>query len=102
MKRLQAAFALLFFLIPSGCDRGLTEPESLGPEVPSPSFAIKGKTGEIVYTGGSAAANDLFLLDLNLKTVTNLTNGSGTNQMAEWSPSGDSIVYSAGPVGAAL
>jgi hypothetical protein len=100
MKRLLAVLTLFLFLIPTSCDQGVTEPEVQSPEIQPPEFAVKGKTGEIVYTSGTASANNLFLMDVSTKTVTNLTSGmGGLNQMPEWSPDGQAVLFSASPSG---
>lgn len=105
MKRLLAVFALLLFLTPMSCDSPVTEPEIQGPEIQPPSFApppsvVIPRSGEIIYTSGTASGNDLVLKDLRTGAVTNLTAAlGGLNQMPEWSPNGKAVVFSRSPSG---
>lgn len=61
-------------------------------------LASTGATSQIVYTVGSPTAGgpwttDLYWMDLNGNKSRQLTRNPGIDQMADWSPSGDMIVF---------
>lgn len=95
MKRFLTGLTVLLFLIPLGCDNRVTEPEA-SPQASPPPPSFRGNTGAVVYTefsGIPVAQADLYYLDLTTNKREKLTTNSGPDQMADWAPGGDWIVF---------
>lgn len=106
MKRPPAVLALAVLLLPLGCTEQATEPltdrdQSL---VPLLSKSASGNSGELVYTAGNwvgtlgtpgyVLVTDLYWVDLKRNKTKQLTTSAGLDQMADWSPEGNRIVFS--------
>ena len=84
---------LPFVLLAFACSDTPTEVDST-----NLVLARAGATSQIVYTLGAPTTGgpwrtDLYWMDLNGNKPRQLTTNPGIDQMADWSPSGDMIVY---------
>lgn len=102
MKRLMATLSLLAIAIPQGCDNPVLEPapEAVSPEPPGFSIDPVVNDWEMVFTSNRSGNLEIWYkhvtpLPTSTVTLTNLSNSPGSiDQGADWSPAGDSIVFS--------
>lgn len=109
MQRVPVVFALCFFLVPLGCENRVTEPEISQADVGVPIGDVGKKIKEdripdeyMVFTrfdAGGTWTLDILLLNLqNPSAWSPVSRNVGVDEgFPSWSPSGDQIVYSAGP-----
>jgi len=62
-----------------------------GPSSTSPSY--NPKTNTIAFSRTANGALQIFLLDLNTKNITQLTNDAGDKEESSWSPCGNYLAY---------